>query len=390
MRALSSALLGAVAASLAFAVACSSTSETEPGAADPFPLDSASGLRIKELGPVPPLADWADNPSSNAKKELGRLLFNDARLSGSGRQACQGCHVSTNDFQSSLPLDLPDRSYPNLSPTLPRHTPSLLNLVYAPIMRWDGSHFTDLYDMGVFPFAEANMNVAHELPAEKVDEVDLPEARVALKKKFTQELPGYVAVFRDAFGEDITEKTPEEVWRLAGKAMAVYLRVAVSRDSAFDRWNAGDAAAIGADAKRGVALFVGKAKCSICHSGPLFSDFDFHNVSTSLPGADGTRPDEGRFRVTGREADRGAFLTPTLRSSALTGPYRHDGSGASVAAVIRGKIGRTAARDPNREALLDSIPDLSDAEIADLVAFVKTLSGKPLALEDVAPPATLP
>src|SRR6185369_13379241 len=101
----------------------------------------------------------------------------------------------------------------------------------------------------------------------------------------------------------------------------------------FDRWNAGDDAAMNAAAVRGLTLF--RAECIACHSGPLFSDFRFHNVSTSPPDASGMRADEGRFRVTGVEADHGAFLTPTLRHVSNTSPYLHDGSQTTLAAVIR-------------------------------------------------------
>ncbi|MET0594380.1 MAG: cytochrome-c peroxidase, partial [Polyangiaceae bacterium] len=137
------------------------------------PVDPATGLRVATHGPVPPLPDWADNPTNEAKTTLGAQIFFDPRISGSGTATCGNCHLSVTNFHSGNPLDLPDRSFPNITPVLPRHAPSLLNLVYAPMMRWDGSFFTDLYDMAVFPFAEANMDLSRRLPASDVHGIDL-------------------------------------------------------------------------------------------------------------------------------------------------------------------------------------------------------------------------
>jgi cytochrome c peroxidase len=258
------------------------------------------------------------------------------------------------------------------------------------MMRWDGAYFTDLYDMGVLPLAEANMNTGHSLPASQVEDLDIPASQAALYTKLTKTYPGYVSVFKEAFGEDITALTEEQVWRLSGKAIATYLRVAVSRDAPFDRWNAGDDSAIDASAIRGFALFEGKARCATCHSGPFFSDFAFHNVSTSLPLDDGSRPDEGRYRVTSEDKDRGAFLTPGLRSVGMTSPYFHDGSETGLAAVIRRKLGQGYAVDPAQDPLLNDPPALADAEIDDLVAFLKSLTGEPISPVDLAPPKSYP
>ncbi|MCB9564409.1 MAG: hypothetical protein H6708_28840 [Kofleriaceae bacterium] len=351
------------------------------------PVDPATGLRLADLPPVPPLPEWPDNPPTEAKKELGRALFSDVRLSGSGQTVCGNCHLPTSAFQSGGPLDAPDRSFPAITPTLHRHTPSMLNLVYAPMARWDGSHFTDLPDMMVLPFAEPNMNLSM-LDVSAGEALDVPAAQVNLQRRLTVEIPGYVPLFEAAFGEDITTLSPEQVWRLAGQAMAVYIRIAVSRDAAFDAWNAGDDDAISDAAKRGALLFTGKARCTLCHSGPLTSDFEFHNVSTSVPDASGARPDEGRFLVTGRDEDRGKFLTPMLRSAARTSPYLHDGSEASIARVIAHFSGPDGRADPLNE--LAMIPALTDDEIDDLVQFIKSLDGAPIPLEDLAPPTTLP
>jgi cytochrome c peroxidase len=352
-----------------------------------LPLDPATGLRIAALPPVPALPDWPDNPPTDAKKELGRALFNDMRLSGSGRTVCGNCHLQSTAFQSGGPLDSPDRSFPAITPTLHRNTPSLLNLVYAPMARWDGAHFTDIPDIMVLPFAEPNMNLARR-DVSAGDVIDVPAAQTNMKQALTVDIPGYVPRFQAAFGEDITTAPPARIWRLAGLALATYARVAVSRDAAFDRWNAGDDGAITDAAKRGAILFTGKAKCTMCHSGPLLSDFKFHNVSTSVPDASGQRPDDGRFLVTGVEEDRGKFLTPGLRSAARTSPYLHDGAQVSMAKVIAHFTDASGQADPLNE--LARLEPLTADEIDDLVQFIKSLDGAPIPIADLAPPAQLP
>ncbi len=156
----------------------------------------------------------------------------------------------------------------------------------------------------------------------------------------------------------------------------------MSRDAPFDAWNAGDDDAISDAAKRGAVLFTGKAQCALCHSGPLLSDFEFHNVSTSLPGPDGVRPDEGRFLVTGREEDRGKFLTPMLRSAAKTSPYLHDGSEVSIRTVIGNfSVAQWSPRSGQRAGPARRGSPID--EVDDLVQFIKSLDGAPIPLADL-------
>ncbi|MCO4746880.1 MAG: hypothetical protein KC912_18935 [Proteobacteria bacterium] len=350
-----------------------------------WPVDPQTGIRVRGLEPVPTLEDWPDNPYSDAKRELGVLLFNDTRLSGSGQTNCSTCHFAPTKFQSNTPFDLPDRSVETLEPVLPRNAPSLLNLVHAPVFRWDGSLGDDLYEQMVIPFAEANMDIADRLDAEHVHDLDFEGAKPALHQRLSVDIAGYVPLFDEAFGVDIRSSTDEEVWTLSGKALAIYMREVVSSDSAFDRWNAGGEA-LGDEALRGLELFVGEGRCAMCHSGPLFSDFEFHNVGTAVPDADGVRVDEGRFLVTGDEADRGRFLTPTLRSVARTSPYFHDASEIGIAGVIRRHINPV---DPLHDPILDGVV-LDDSQVDDLIEFLKTLDGAPLSAETTALVIDLP
>jgi len=234
------------------------------------------------------------------------------------------------------------------------------------------------------------MDLSRRLPASDVEGIDLEGAQAVLANKFTKEIPGYAAEFQKAFGEDITARTPAEIWRMAGKAVATYLRVAVSRDAAFDRWNAGDAFAMNEAAVRGFALFRGRGRCSQCHAGPLFSDFQFHNVSTSLPDAAGQRADEGREHVTHLAEDGGRFLTPMLRTVALTSPYLHDGSETTIALVLKRKTGAKGRTDPNHDKILDQTTDLTDAELDDILQFLKALNGMQIDITELVQPQTFP
>jgi cytochrome c peroxidase len=336
---------------------------------------SPSGLRVPELGPVPKVPELAGDPITPEKQALGRAIYFDRRLSGSGQTNCNSCHVSNTAFQDNLTLSTPDRSYPNDSPTLSRNTLSFLNIVYAPIFRWEGSH-TDIVQVMAFPLAEPNMNIAG-LPAGN-ETNDVPAAQQALFTKLTRDLPGYPPLYQRAFGVDINALGPTDVWALTGRALRAFVAQAVSRDAPFDRWNAGDDSALEASALRGLGIFRGRGRCIDCHSGPLFTDFAFHNLSTSPPRAEGTRADEGRYEVTGHEADRGTFLTPTLRGAYDTAPYFHDGSRAGLRDVLHHLASPAVMADPNHDAIFDSPLPLNEADIGDLIAFLRSLRGQPV------------
>ncbi len=202
-----------------------------------------------------------------------------------------------------------------------------------------------------------------------------------------------------------------------GKAIAAYERRLIGRNSPFDRYAAalrtGDTAGqalLSPAAKRGLKLFIGRGQCELCHSGPDFSDGEFHNVG--LPVVDAAAPDVGRedgilqlaanpFNAAGRYSDRrdgttakrlaflpapvsmrGAFKTPTLRNVARTAPYLHDGRFNTLEQVVQlyadGKAARHGEFVGDREGTLDLIPHFTQGEVADLVAFLDTLDSAPL------------
>jgi cytochrome c peroxidase len=327
---------------------------------------------------------FVDDPTTPAKVELGMNLYFDKRLSGSGHTNCHACHAATTRFQDNLNLSSPDRSYPEDGPALRRNTPSLLNLVYAPVFRWNGSH-TDLVDVLAFPLAEPNMNVA-KLPRGSEDN-DVPAAKAALKAKFSQELAGYAPLFARAFGADVAASDADTLWKLTGRAFRAFLTRAVSRDAPFDRWNAGDDKAMGAEAVRGLEIFRGRGRCVECHHGPFLTDYAFHNISSAPPRADGTRADEGRYEVTHKDEDRGAFLTPSLRTAYDTSTYFHDGSKPSVQEVLHHMTSAAVTADPNHDPVFDAPLSLDATDIGDLASFLRSLRGADVSM---SPPSTLP
>ncbi len=280
----------------------------------------------------------ADNPYSEAKAALGEKLFFDPVLSGSLSRSCATCHNPSLSWADGLPRAKGEKQ-------LPVRSPSLIDVAFSDVLGWDGK-FEDLESVAFGPITSpANMNLAE------------PELIARLSA-----IPGYVDAFRVAFGEPAITRRKIEL------ALATFERTIVAAQSPFDRWVMGDETAIGPAAKRGFAIFNGKAHCAGCHSGPAFTDGSFHDIGTAKDGDVG----RGRLFPTSEQL-RYAFKTPTLRDVARRGPYMHDGSVATLEDVIelynKGGIDRPS-RSPQIKPL-----SLSADEKADLVAFLQTLGG---------------
>jgi cytochrome c peroxidase len=283
-----------------------------------------------------------DDPYSKAKAELGRMLFFDPILSGSGSRSCASCHqpgLSWSDGQA--------RAIGEGQKPLAVRSPTLLNIAWIPILGWDGK-YRNLEAMTFAPITNpANMNG---------NEAKLLAALAAI--------PGYRAAFAHAFPDGAVSRAHVE------QAIATFERTIVSPPAPFDRWVAGDRHAVGAAAKRGFALFNGKAGCAECHSGWNFTDAAFYDIG------DAKDDDIGRGRIfpTSQKLQH-AFKTPTLRDVARRAPYMHDGSVATLEEVIdlydRGGIDR-----PSRSELIKPL-GLSADEKGDLLAFLKTLTSDP-------------
>ncbi|MFL5334131.1 MAG: cytochrome c peroxidase [Geminicoccaceae bacterium] len=279
-----------------------------------------------------------DNPYSPAKQELGRQLFNEPALSADGSFACATCHNPERGFTDGLRLG---RGVPGQE--LPRHTPTLWNLAWAPALFWDG-HADSLEQQARGPI---------DNPIEMAQPLPQGVAKLAAD-------PAWPQSFATAFPE---APTVDEVNVLA--ALATYERTLVSPPTRFDRWVGGDRAALTAAEVQGFLLFNGKAGCAACHSGWAFTDHAFHDIG--LPGID-----PGRGRAIGLPAADHAFKTPGLRELARTAPYMHDGRFATLDQVLDHYAGGIIDRptlSPDLRRLV-----LTATERSQLLAFLATLT----------------
>ena len=288
----------------------------------------------------------ADNPLTAEKIALGKQLFWDARLSTDGSLACVSCHRPEHGWSDPRPLSVHIGGR-----VLPRRSPTLINRLFSERQGWAGV-FESLEDF-VRRSGDGRM-VFQQLPR----------------------IPAYLDAFRQLFGAEVT---PEAL----GKVVASYMRTIVSGSAPYDRFRAGDAGALSPAARRGLTLFEGKARCARCHDGANFTDEGYHNLGV---GMDRENPDLGRFRVTQREVNRGAFKTPTLRDVARRPPYMHDGSLKTLGEVVA-FYNRGGIANPWRSPEIMSL-DLAADEQADLVAFLDALTGE--VAPAVATPPILP
>lgn len=316
---------------LPFFAACSQ----EPAAAHTDPLKVPLGLEAATLVPAP------DNPLTAAKVELGKQLFFDPRLSGSGKMSCNSCHYPEQAFTDGRAVSPKDDGKDNT-----RNSPTMHNVGYYERLYWDG---------------RAQGLEANVLAAWKAQIGGKPEEVV----KRLEAVPAYTKAFQEAFAAPPSEGT-------IVKALASFLRNLRSGDSAFDRWQAGQKDAVSEQAQQGYALFTGKAGCVVCHTPPLFTDRLFHNVGI---GMQAEKPDVGAGgeKALNDKSKTGAFKTPTLRDITKTAPYFHDGSGKTLRDVVK-LMASGGLKNPHLDPLmLDRA--LTDAEIDQLVAFLETLTG---------------
>ncbi len=168
------------------------------------------------------------------------------------------------------------------------------------------------------------------------------------------------------FGTDVTSEG-------IAKAIAAFERTVLSGNSPYDKFKAGDQSALNDVQKRGWEVFQ-KAGCADCHEPPLFSNYEFENAGV---GMDKEKPDAGRKAVTGKDEDLGKIRVPALREVANTGPYFHDGSGATLEDAVALMAGG-GKDNPNLSEMLKSVRDakLTEQDRKDLVEFLKALSGE--------------
>ena len=313
------------------------TAQTGPAAVSPAPASFKSEYtRPRGESPSPD-----ENKLSAARVELGRMLFFDPRLSGTGAMSCATCHNPSFGWEDGLP-----RGVGHGDKQLGRSTPTVLNLAWGGPFFWDGRAMT-LEQQAVGPIASpAEMNMPH----------DQAVARV-------RSISGYRTAFETAYrGEGVNIDT-------IGKALASYERTIVSAEAPFDNWILGRPEAISVSAQRGFALFNGKARCSVCHSGWRFTDDGFHDIGVG-------EGDLGRAGVKKNAIIQlqNAFKTPTLRNIDQRAPYMHDGSLPSLMAVVD----FYDRADKRRDSISPEITPLglTEEEKRDLVAFMRTLTSQ--------------
>ncbi len=335
----------------------------------------------KPLLGLPAVPIPADNPLTAAKIALGRKLFYDRRLSLNNTFSCAMCHLPEQGFTSQemeTAVGIEGR-------TVRRNAPTLYNVAYAKRLFHDGREST-LEQQIWGPLLARN-------------EMGAPSVGYVIDK--IKALPDYQNVFEEAFdGRGAGMET-------LGQALASYQRTLLSAGSPFDRWYFGKQSdALNEAAKRGYALFTGKAGCVSCHrieqDHALLTDHQFHNTGLGYrrsmrrdlkqqrvlvaPGvylnvdtaiiksvSEAPQNDLGLYEVTLNPTDRWKFRTPTLRNMTLTAPYMHDGSLPSLRDVV---VFYNDGGEPNEllSPLIRSL-SLSDQEIKDLVAFLESLTG---------------
>jgi cytochrome c peroxidase len=309
-------------------------------------------LEIKAPLGLPPVPFPADNVPTAETIELGRRLYYDPALSVDSTVSCASCHHPDHGFSDGKPVSTGVQGK-----TGTRNSPTVFNSAYFDVQFWDGRA----------PSLEKQAEGPVQNPVEMAHTLNGVASRLNAN-------PSYRAQFAKAFGPGpIT-------YEMVEKAIASFERTVVSANSPFDRWKYGkDEKAVSDSVKRGFQVFSSakKGNCTACHLvGPdyaLFTDNKFHNIGV---GADIQNiSDPGRFTVTQKEEDRGAFKTPSLRNVALTAPYMHDGSLKNLKEVIDFYIGggnSNAHLDKNIHAL----DYLSGEERADLQAFLESLTGE--------------
>jgi cytochrome c peroxidase len=323
-----------------------------------------SSVNPVELGPLPDVSHPADNPISKEKAELGRLLFFDARLSGSGQIACASCHdpeLAWGDGRST--------SFGHGRRPLRRSAPPLLNVGLAAPLFWDGRAAT-LEEQAV-----AVLTNPAEMRGEPAD-IEQTLAKV----------PEYRERFRDVFGDD--EITFHEV----AQALAAFQRTIVGGRSLFDAFLKGQQDALSDSALVGLHLFRTEAGCMNCHHGPTFSDGKFHDLGLSYYGR--KLEDLGRYHVSEEAGDVGRFRTPTLRNVTATKPYMHNGLFPLAGVLNMYNAGMPTLRPqpgseedprfPTKSPLLRPL-GLNKQDLEDLAAFLATLEEPRLRLRPSVP-----
>jgi len=320
----------------------------------------------------PPPRIPADNPLTAEKARLGRYLFYDNRMSGNATRSCSTCHHQELAFTDGL-----GQAVGAAGQTLPRGAMSLVNAAYSETLTWSNPNIRALEQIvGSDP---------RELGVVKEDLLRLVRSDRTYRALFPQAFPG--------------EANPYRLANVA-KALASFIRTIISGGSPYDRFHFGEASAITEAAKRGEILYFldyGGPSCFRCHGGFNFSDAvdyggkprrpaEFHNTGLYNVAGPFSFPagNLGLYEHTKNAGDVGRFKAPTLRNIALTAPYMHDGSIATLGEVVdhyaaggrtieRGPWAGVGRENPGKDALVRGFA-MTARNRADLVAFLESLT----------------
>ena len=308
------------------------------------------GVEAQDIGVLPPLAEVSWH--TPASEQLGKLLFFDPRLSGSGQLACISCHDPQLGWGDGRRVAAGhDRRAGR------RNAMTLLNAAYFERLFWDG-RAEGLLDLALQPIqSPLEMNADLETVVKRLEATD-----------------GYPAAFEEAFGSP--DVSPERV----AQGIASFVRSLVSSSSRFDRFVQGDYTRLTDLEIEGLHLFRTSARCMNCHNGPRFSDGQFHHTGLSYYGR--RFEDLGRFEITGSPEDRGKFRTPTLRNVRHTGPWMHNGLFTDFTGILRmynHGVTFSARPRPGTPELSPLIRPLGldDQGLRALEAFLETIGRRP-------------
>jgi cytochrome c peroxidase len=297
------------------------------------------------------------NPLTKEKIALGREIYFDPRLSADETVSCASCHNPQLAFTDGQKASVGIRGQIGI-----RSAPTIINRVFSRTQFWDGRA----------------LSLEEQAKGPMINPIEMGNKNYDDVVKRLRNIKGYREGFKEAFGTE--DFTIEQV----AEAIASFERTVVSGNSPFDKFESGgDEKAISESAKRGLDIFRDKGRCSECHAGFNFTDEKFHNTGV---GMDKPNPDLGRYEITKKEEDKGAFKTPTLREIARTGPYMHDGSLKTLEEVVE-FYDKGGIKNPNLDKEMKPL-NLTEEEKKDLVEFLKTLNGE--GWQKITAPKTFP
>ena len=280
-----------------------------------------------------------DNVYTPDRWALGKMLFYDPVMSIDSTISCASCHQISSAFATNLPTNSGVKNRAGV-----RNAPSLANVAYYPYFLSEGS----------VPTLEMQVLV----PIQEHNEFAFNIVDIANKLK---SIPRYQGRAEKAYGRSMDAF-------VITRSIANFERTIISGSSAYDQYQNGVISALTDMQKRGMELFFSTCtQCSSCHSGQLFTNFEFKNNGLALQYAD-----SGRIRFTGNPQDRGLFKTPSLRNVAVTFPYMHDGSLSTLEEVVA-HYNSGGFSHPNKSKKLTPL-FLSKIEQAELVQFLESLT----------------